>query len=95
MAAVDALPHPFLEPHHDPVRFRLSFCDPGYAEERLTYLERQDDEPAAAELFDWSCNDADLPVKTWKVMVYSEILESHSGVVEVQEEGPEEAREEA
>lgn len=32
------------------------------------------DEPVAAEQFDWSFNDADLPVDTWKVMMYSEIL---------------------
>lgn len=32
------------------------------------------DEPAAAEKFDWSFNDADLPVDTWKIMMYSEIL---------------------
>lgn len=32
------------------------------------------DEPEAAEVFDWSFNDADLPVDTWKVMMYSEIL---------------------
>lgn len=32
------------------------------------------DEPEAAEKFDWSFNDADLPVDTWKVMMYSEIL---------------------
>jgi len=25
------------------------------------------DEPEAAEKFDWSFNDADLPVDTWKV----------------------------
>ena len=37
------------------------------------------DEPEAAEKFDWSFNDADLPVDTWKVMMYSEILgPSHS-----------------
>jgi p38 MAP kinase len=35
------------------------------------------DEPAAAEKFDWSFNDADLPVDTWKIMMYSEILEFH------------------
>jgi p38 MAP kinase len=34
------------------------------------------DEPVAAEKFDWSFNDADLPVDTWKVMMYSEILGS-------------------
>lgn len=32
------------------------------------------DEPVADEPFDWSFNDADLPVDTWKVMMYSEIL---------------------
>ena len=32
------------------------------------------DEPSASEVFDWSFNDADLPVDTWKVMMYSEIL---------------------
>ena len=32
------------------------------------------DEPEAAEKFDWSFNDADLPLDTWKVMMYSEIL---------------------
>jgi len=35
------------------------------------------DEPVAAEKFDWSFNDADLPVDTWKVMMYSEILDFH------------------
>lgn len=32
------------------------------------------DEPEADETFDWSFNDADLPIDTWKVMMYSEIL---------------------
>jgi serine/threonine protein kinase len=32
------------------------------------------DEPVAHEKFDWSFNDADLPIDTWKVMMYSEIL---------------------
>jgi len=35
------------------------------------------DEPVAAEKFDWSFNDADLPVEAWKVMMYSEILDFH------------------
>ncbi|KAI0652783.1 mitogen activated protein kinase [Trametes meyenii] len=35
------------------------------------------DEPVSAEKFDWSFNDADLPVDTWKVMMYSEILDFH------------------
>ena len=36
------------------------------------------DEPIAKEPFDWSFNDADLPVDTWKVMMYSEILGEHT-----------------
>ncbi|KAI8331951.1 mitogen-activated protein kinase HOG1 [Chlamydoabsidia padenii] len=36
------------------------------------------DEPAAPEKFDWSFNEADLPVDTWKVMMYSEILDFHN-----------------
>ncbi|KAF8529682.1 mitogen-activated protein kinase HOG1 [Hysterangium stoloniferum] len=35
------------------------------------------DEPAASQVFDWSFNDAELPVDTWKVMMYSEILDFH------------------
>ena len=30
------------------------------------------DEPVAEEKFDWSFNDADLPVDTWKIMMYVE-----------------------
>ncbi|KAF9571886.1 MAPK protein hog1, partial [Lunasporangiospora selenospora] len=37
-----------------------------------------EDEPVADEVFDWSFNDADLPVDTWKVMMYSEILDFHN-----------------
>nr|AAF81523.1 MAP kinase HogA [Aspergillus nidulans] len=36
------------------------------------------DEPVAEEKFDWSFNDADLPVDTWKIMMYSEILDFHN-----------------
>ena len=36
------------------------------------------DEPVAEEAFDWSFNDADLPIDTWKVMMYSEILDFHN-----------------
>ena len=32
------------------------------------------DEPVAAEIFNWSFNDADLPVDTWKVMMYAEVF---------------------
>ena len=38
------------------------------------------DKPEAAEKFDWSFNDADLPVDTWKVMMYSEILGKDAGL---------------
>lgn len=36
------------------------------------------DEPSAPEKFDWSFNEADLPIDTWKVMMYSEILDFHN-----------------
>ncbi|RKP23867.1 putative mitogen-activated protein kinase [Syncephalis pseudoplumigaleata] len=36
------------------------------------------DEPVAPEMFDWSFSDADLPIDTWKVMMYSEILDFHN-----------------
>jgi len=53
------------------------------AEEALAhpYLEcyhDPTDEPVADEVFDWSFNDADLPVDKWKVMMYSEILAFHN-----------------
>lgn len=35
------------------------------------------DEPICETKFDWSFNDADLPVDTWRVMMYSEILDFH------------------
>lgn len=35
------------------------------------------DEPVAASPFDWSFNEADLPMETWKVMMYSEIVDFH------------------
>ncbi|KAL5343496.1 mitogen-activated protein kinase mpkC [Aspergillus crustosus] len=33
------------------------------------------DEPIAAEKFDWSFNDAELPKDDWKIMIYSEVLD--------------------
>ena len=39
------------------------------------------DEPVAAEKFDWRFNDADLPVDTWKTMMYAEILGARSWFV--------------
>jgi len=44
------------------------------AEEYVSPYHDPSDEPEAKEKFDWSFNDADLPVDTWKVMMYSEIL---------------------
>ena len=35
------------------------------------------DEPVAEQKFDWSFNNADLPVENWKIMMYSEILDFH------------------
>jgi hypothetical protein len=46
----------------------------GLAHEYVAPYHDPSDEPIAAEPFDWSFNDADLPVDTWKVMMYSEIL---------------------
>lgn len=45
------------------------------AHEYLAPYHDPSDEPEAPEPFDWSFNDADLPVDTWKVMMYSEILQ--------------------
>jgi len=42
------------------------------------------DEPVAAEKFDWRFNDADLPVDTWKRMVYAEVLDFHVEDPEIQ-----------
>ncbi|KAL3468589.1 kinase-like domain-containing protein [Aspergillus heterothallicus] len=33
------------------------------------------DEPVATRKFDWSFNDAELPKETWKIMIYSEVLD--------------------
>lgn len=44
------------------------------AHEYVSPYHDPSDEPEAGEKFDWSFNDADLPVDTWKVMMYSEIL---------------------
>jgi len=49
----------------------------GLSHEYLAPYHDPTDEPAAEEAFDWSFNDADLPVDTWKVMMYSEILDFH------------------
>ena len=41
------------------------------AHEYLSPYHDPDDEPVAEEKFDWSFNDADLPVDTWKIMMYA------------------------
>ncbi len=56
-------------------------CDPrkrvtaeeALGEEYMAPYHDPTDEPVAAEKFDWSFNDADLPVDTWRVMMYSEV----------------------
>lgn len=35
------------------------------------------DEPMAEEKFDWSFNDADLPVDTWKIMMCVPVVGFH------------------
>ena len=39
------------------------------AHEYLAPYHDPTDEPVAEEKFDWSFNDADLPVDTWKIMM--------------------------
>jgi p38 MAP kinase len=39
------------------------------AHEYLAPYHDPTDEPVAQEKFDWSFNDADLPVDTWKIMM--------------------------
>lgn len=41
------------------------------AHEYLSPYHDPTDEPVAEEKFDWSFNDADLPVDTWKIMMYA------------------------
>lgn len=40
------------------------------AHEYLAPYHDPTDEPVAQEKFDWSFNDAELPVDTWKIMMY-------------------------
>lgn len=39
------------------------------AHEYLAPYHDPTDEPVAGEKFDWTFNDADLPVDTWKIMM--------------------------
>ena len=56
----------------DPVK-RITAAE-SLAHEYVAPYHDPTDEPVAADKFDWSFNDADLPTDTWKVMMYSEIL---------------------
>ena len=67
-------------------RTRISASE-ALAHEYLAPYHDPSDEPVAAEVFDWSFNDADLPVDTWKVMMYSEILGEPSSSVVVANRG--------
>ncbi|QYS93786.1 Mitogen-activated protein kinase sty1 [Trichoderma simmonsii] len=60
------------------------------AHEYLQPYHDPTDEPVADEKFDWSFNDADLPVDTWKIMMYSEILDYHNveGAPNMEEQFP-------
>ena len=44
------------------------------AHEYLAPYHDPSDEPVAEEKFDWSFNDADLPVDQWKVMMFARPL---------------------
>lgn len=48
------------------------------AHDYLAPYHDEADEPVAETVFDWSFSDADLPIDTWKVMMYSEILDFHN-----------------
>jgi p38 MAP kinase len=63
-------------------RTRISATE-ALSHEYLAPYHDPTDEPAAQEVFDWSFNDADLPVDTWKVMMYSEILGMFTRVHEI------------
>lgn len=47
----------------------------GLAHEYLAPYHDPSDEPVAEAKFDWSFNDADLPVDQWKVMMYTILQE--------------------
>lgn len=72
-AAVDLLEDMLV---FDP-RARVKAGD-ALAHEYLSPYHDPTDEPIAEQKFDWSFNDADLPIDTWKIMMYSEILDYHN-----------------
>lgn len=48
------------------------------AHEYLSPYHDPSDEPEAIKKFDWSFNDVDLPVDTWKIMMYEQFNEFKS-----------------
>jgi p38 MAP kinase len=64
LAAIDLLERMLV---FDPKK-RIS-AEQGLAHEYLGPYHDPTDEPVAEEKFDWSFNDADLPVDTWKIMM--------------------------
>ena len=58
-------------------RSRVRASD-GLAHEYLAPYHDPTDEPVADEKFDWSFNDADLPVDQWKVMMYELIVADYN-----------------
>ncbi|KAJ7829567.1 hypothetical protein B0H14DRAFT_2323081, partial [Mycena olivaceomarginata] len=52
-------------------RTRINVTD-ALTREYVSIYHDPTDEPVAAEKFDWSFNDANLPVDTWKVMTYTD-----------------------
>ena len=55
-------------------RKRVKAAD-ALAHEYLSPYHDPTDEPVAEEKFDWSFNDADLPVDTWKIMMYEQLFD--------------------
>lgn len=64
VAAIDLLERMLV---FDPKK-RVTAAD-ALAHEYLAPYHDPTDEPVAEEKFDWSFNDADLPVDTWKIMM--------------------------
>lgn len=56
-------------------RLRIRAGD-ALADEYLAPYHDPSDEPVAEEKFDWSFNDADLPVDQWKVMMWEQLCSS-------------------
>lgn len=58
-------------------RARVKATD-ALAHEYLSPYHDPTDEPVAEEKFDWSFNDADLPVDTWKIMMYEQLYDQNN-----------------